>query len=248
VCGLILLLLGAWGGLAPYVGPYLHFGYTPDTAWAATPGRLYLSAIPGAVVAVCGLVIIVTRSRGLGGTSALVAALGGGWFIAGGGVILLLPASIGSGIVAGTPLVGSGVTAGSVLATTVRGAELTYLAFFAGIGAVMVFFGALALGRFSIASYRDHVRYGDDGTLLSPGGLASIPGLGSPATAPLGGYEPTSYQADTGYPWSAAAPPQAPTVSRFVPGQGLFPSQYPPEPADPGPLGAAEQDTFPQQT
>lgn len=230
--GLILLLLGAWGGLAPYIGPYLHFGFTPDTAWQSTPGRLYLSAVPGAVVALCGLVIILTRSRGLGGMAGLVAALGGGWFIVGGAAVVIMPASLGSGVLIG-----------SAFATSMRGAALTYLAFFDGIGAAMVFFAALALGRFSIGSYRDHVRFGDGG-IISPGDLAGVPGLGSPATAPPGGYEPSSYQG-TSYPWSAAAPPNAPTVSRFVPGQGLFPSQYPPEPEDHGPLGAAEQDTFP---
>src|SRR5215472_3624667 len=231
--GLILLVLGAWGGLAPYIGPYLHFGFRPDTAWAATPGRLYLSAIPGAVVAVCGLAIMITRNRGLGGFAGLIAALGGGWFIVGGAVVAIIPATLGSGVLAGAPL-----------ATSVRGVTLTYLAFFYGIGALMVFFAALALGRFSIGAYRDHVRFGVAGRLLSPGEPAMAAGLASPAPSPLGGYGPGGNQAG-GYPWSAAAPPDAPTVSRFVPGQGLFPSQYPPEPVDSGPLGAAEQDTSP---
>jgi hypothetical protein len=238
--GLILLLLGVWGGLAPYIGPYLHFGYTPDTAWAGTPGRLYLSAVPGAVVAVGGLVAMITRSRGLGGAAALLAALGGGWFIAGSSMMRILPVTVGSGVRMGVPL-----------AHSVRQMELTYLAFFAGIGAVMVFFAALALGRFSIGSYRDHVRFGDGDAMISPGVLAGTAGLSAPVTSPLGGYEPASYQSpgyqSGGFPWSSAAATDTPTVSRFVPGQSQYPSQYPPEPGDHGPLGAAEQDTFPQQ-
>ena len=32
--GLLLVLLGAWGALVPFVGPYFHYAYTPDTAWS----------------------------------------------------------------------------------------------------------------------------------------------------------------------------------------------------------------------
>src|SRR5262249_3592540 len=50
MCGLALILLGAWGGVAPFAGPSVGFGFTPDRAWESTSGRLFLSAIPGAVV------------------------------------------------------------------------------------------------------------------------------------------------------------------------------------------------------
>ena len=45
--GLLLILLGAWGALIPFVGPYFHFAYTPDTAWAWTWGRFFLEIVPG---------------------------------------------------------------------------------------------------------------------------------------------------------------------------------------------------------
>ena len=35
--GFLLVLLGAWGALIPFVGPYFHYAYTPDTAWNGTP-------------------------------------------------------------------------------------------------------------------------------------------------------------------------------------------------------------------
>ena len=63
VCGVALILLGLWGGLAPFVGPYFHFGFTPDKAWAYTTGRLYLSAVPGGAAVLGGLFMMVTRSR-----------------------------------------------------------------------------------------------------------------------------------------------------------------------------------------
>ena len=34
--GFLLLLLGVWGGLIAFVGPYFHYAYTPDHAWAYT--------------------------------------------------------------------------------------------------------------------------------------------------------------------------------------------------------------------
>ena len=54
VCGAALILLGLWAGLAPFVGPYFHFGFTPDKAWEYNTGRLYLSAVPGAASGLAG--------------------------------------------------------------------------------------------------------------------------------------------------------------------------------------------------
>jgi hypothetical protein len=33
VSGVALILLGLWGALIPFVGPYFHYAYTPDTGW-----------------------------------------------------------------------------------------------------------------------------------------------------------------------------------------------------------------------
>src|SRR5215472_14174916 len=80
VVGLLLILLGLWGGLAPFVGPYLHFGYTPDKTLHYNSGRLYYSVIPAAVVLVGGILAVLSRSRALGVIAGLLAALGGAWF------------------------------------------------------------------------------------------------------------------------------------------------------------------------
>ena len=39
--GVLLVLLGAWGALVAFVGPYFHYAFTPDRAWAYTSGRLW---------------------------------------------------------------------------------------------------------------------------------------------------------------------------------------------------------------
>src|SRR5215472_5400778 len=128
--GLTLVLLGAWGGLAPFAGPAFGFGFTPDHAWQYTQGRLYLSAVPGAVAVLAGLVVLGTRSRWFGGLCAFIAALAGAWLIAGAGLIRLFPASLGvSSVSAGTPIAG-----------TTSGAVLTEVGVFTGTGAAVVFF------------------------------------------------------------------------------------------------------------
>jgi len=57
VSGVLLILIGAWGGLAPFVGPYFRFAYSPDKAWAYTSGRLWLSIVPGAAAVLGGLLV-----------------------------------------------------------------------------------------------------------------------------------------------------------------------------------------------
>ena len=91
VCGLLLVLLGAWGALAPFIGPYLHFGYTPDSAFAYTEGRLVLSAVPGGIVLLAGAVVLLTRSRALGAIFGIIATLAGAWFIVGAVVVTIMP-------------------------------------------------------------------------------------------------------------------------------------------------------------
>src|SRR5215469_990331 len=145
LCGLVLILLGGWAGVAPFAGPSFGFGFTPDRAWHYTQGRLYLSALPGAIALLAGLIITLTRSRSFGGFCAVVAAVAGAWLIAGASLIRLLPASQVASITTGNPF-----------GTSVNEHILAQVAFFSGAGALIVFFAALALGRFSIAAARDY--------------------------------------------------------------------------------------------
>jgi len=80
----LALLVGAWGGIAPYVGPV--FGYSPDgtTAWhwALTPGVLALA--PGALAVVAALALISDGRRRLrAGVTGFFLAIAGAWFVIG---------------------------------------------------------------------------------------------------------------------------------------------------------------------
>ncbi len=202
VSGVALILLGVWGGLAPFVGPDIHFGYTPDKAWAYTTGRLYLSAIPGGAALIGGLLVCVTRNRVLGVIGGVLAALGGGWFVAGSGIttFVLKYTSISTGTPLGTP-----TAAGT---DTVR-MYAEGLALFAGVGALIVFFAALACGRLSLVTARDIAAAEAAGTYYSEYPAAS--GALRTDTADSG-----QFPAAAGYP--------APTTGQFPTVAGQFPS------------------------
>jgi hypothetical protein len=142
VAGSILVLLGAWGAIIPFVGPYFSYAYTPDREWAYTSGRLWLSLLPGAAAFLGGLLIVVSERAGIAG--ALLAALGGAWFIIGQPVTAL--AKTGGSISPGSPVISSGAMFG---ASTMR--FLESLGFFYGVGILIIFFAALALGQIALA-------------------------------------------------------------------------------------------------
>lgn len=148
VTGVLLILLGAWGGLAPFVGPYFRYAYTPDKAWAYTSGRLWLSIVPGAAALLGGLMVVAASHRATGCTGAVLGLLGGVWFVVGGSVMPLVVTN--GSISPGHPLTGP---VGSL--TSASRVFLEQLGFFTGIGLLILFCASLALGRFSVVGVRD---------------------------------------------------------------------------------------------
>ena len=140
-CGLLLILLGAWGGLIPFIGPHFHYAYTPDTSWTYTSGRLLLEVLPGAGAVLGGLIVLASHNRPTAMFGAWLAALSGAWFAVG-GVLSMLWTSNGVSA-AGTPVGG----------TAARVAE--QVGFFTGLGVVIAFLAALALGRFAVVGVRE---------------------------------------------------------------------------------------------
>jgi hypothetical protein len=139
--GALLVLLGLWGGLIAFVGPYFHFAYTPGTAWTYTSGRLWLEILPGAATALGGLILLGSRVRPVAMFGAWVAALGGAWFAVG---RVLSPVWNAHGTVAlGTPIGGTVTRA------------LVELSYFTGLGVIIVFLAALSLGRLTVVGVRD---------------------------------------------------------------------------------------------
>src|SRR3984957_13775167 len=137
--GFLLILLGGWGALIPFVGPYFDFAYTPDQEWAWTAERGWLEVLPGAATAVGGVLLLPSRNRATAMFGGWLTVLAGVWFVV--GRALAGPLGIGD---VGAPV--------SSIDTQRVWLELTY---FSGLGAVIVFLGAVALGRLSVRTARD---------------------------------------------------------------------------------------------
>jgi hypothetical protein len=145
--GLLLVLLGAWGALVPFVGPYFHYAYTPDKAWTYTTGRIWLDVLPGAATLLGGLIVLVSASRPVAHFGAWLAALSGAWFVLGG---VVGPTWIKMQMTTGSPVGGSVTRAGE------------QIGFYTGLGVVIVLLAAMALGRFSVIGVRDARRAAAD--------------------------------------------------------------------------------------
>ncbi|HTU73266.1 MAG TPA: hypothetical protein VMG38_07080 [Trebonia sp.] len=130
--GLLLLLLGLWGGLIPFVGPYFHYAYTPDKTWDYTTTRLWLEVLPGAGAFLGGFVLLIGRGRSLAMLGAIVAAAAGAWFTL--GTVL-------------SPLWNHNVPLGGTPASaTVVMKIAEQVGFFTGLGVVIAALAALAFG------------------------------------------------------------------------------------------------------
>ncbi|MDT5340329.1 MAG: hypothetical protein QOD90_5834 [Mycobacterium sp.] len=137
--GFLVILLGAWGALVPFLGPMFDFAYNPDQGsnWSATRG--WLEVLPGVVAIIGGLLLVRSRNRATGMLGGWLSVIAGAWFVV--GRVMATTLTIGE---IGRPVAGTDTKAAWL--------ELTY---FYGLGAVILFFGAMALGRLSVRSVRD---------------------------------------------------------------------------------------------
>ena len=140
--GFLLMLLGLWGALIPFIGPYFHYAYTPDKAWTYNTGRLWLEVLPGAAVFLGGFLLMIARGRHIALFGALLAAAAGAWFTLGPVLSPLWNHHVPMG--------------GSPASATVYMRIMEQLGFFTALGVVIVFIAAMALGR--IASVASGIR------------------------------------------------------------------------------------------
>lgn len=139
VSGLLLVMLGAWGALIPFVGPHFDFAYTPDKVWAWTSARGWLEVLPGVTTVAGGLLAAFSGNRLSAMLGGWLAVLAGAWFIVGGEVAPIL--RIGS--------------AGDPVAATDRKRAALEISYFSGLGALIVFLGAVVLALTTVRLARD---------------------------------------------------------------------------------------------
>jgi hypothetical protein len=133
VSGLLLVVLGLWGALIPFVGPYFDYSFGVNSTWHYTSDRLWLDILPGALTVIGGLLLIGARTRSAGIFAGWLALIGGAWLVVGPAVSLTWESGQGP---IGRPLFGS----------TRQMLEL--VGYFYGLGALIVALSAFSIGRF----------------------------------------------------------------------------------------------------
>jgi hypothetical protein len=183
--GLLIMLLGLWGALIPFVGPYFDYSFGSNSTWHYTSDRLWLCILPGAVAFVGGFLLLVAVTRALAVLGGWLVMVAGAWFVVGPSVSLTWENGAGP---IGRPLFG----------TTRQMLEL--LGYFYGLGALLVALAGIALGRFALRPR----------LVAEPAPAArTAPAV---AASPVGAASPTRYGApDTGasptaYPGAGASP------------------------------------------
>jgi hypothetical protein len=131
--GLIVIVLGVWGALIPFIGPYFHYAFGNFDKWHFTSNRLWLDVVPGVVAVIGGWMLFTGSRRKSGIIGGWLAIAAGVWFAIGPAVSLWWHA-------AGNPI-------GAPLGGHFR-QSIELIGYFYGLGVAIVGFAAFAMGRF----------------------------------------------------------------------------------------------------
>jgi hypothetical protein len=131
VTGLLLVILGLWAALIPFVGPYFNYQIGTTSTWDWSMDRLWLSVLPGAAAALGGLIMLYSTRRSTASFGGLLALAGGLWLVGGPTVSMLWND-------------GTSATGAAIGDNGTRVLEL--LGFFYGAGALITLFSAYGLG------------------------------------------------------------------------------------------------------
>ena len=128
-----MIVLGIWGGLIPFIGPYFHYAFGSYSTWHYTSERLWLCIIPGAVAVIGGLMLLRSSHRSSGLLGGWLALAAGAWFAIGPSISLLWHH-------AGDPI-------GAPMGGHTRQA-IEWLGYFSGLGVLIAALAAFAMGRY----------------------------------------------------------------------------------------------------
>lgn len=137
--GLLLIPLGIWGAIIPFVGPYFDYTFGIDEPWLFTLDRLWLSILPGIAVLLGGLLLAPSANRVSGVLGAWLALTGGIWFVIGPALSQLWDTASAAAPI-GQPQGGDTLQA------------LEQVGYFYGLGALVTALAAFALGRLAVLS------------------------------------------------------------------------------------------------
>jgi hypothetical protein len=204
--GLCLIVLGVWGGIIPFVGPYFHYAFINLQKWHYTTGRLWLDILPGAATAFAGLMLLLAANRATALFAGWLAAAAGAWFVVGPQLSRLWNHGV---IQAGHPF-------GGYTRQTFE-----QLGYFYALGAAIVLLAGIAIGRASLTAARD-VLVADGagrrfGRTSRAARLAPAQGEAEQPTRTVGPRQPVSRE-------PATAPQQQPPAEGPGSGSGAAPA------------------------
>jgi hypothetical protein len=127
----LIVLLGTWGALIPFVGPYFNYQIGTTESWDWAVDRLWLSVLPGAAAVIGGLILVVSATRRSALFGSLLSLAGGLWFVAGPSVSMLWNG-------------GDPATGAALGDTGTR--VLEWIGFFYGTGALITLLSSYELG------------------------------------------------------------------------------------------------------
>jgi hypothetical protein len=172
VSGLALVLAGLWAALVPFFGPYLNLSIGSDHTWQWSVHRLWLDVLPGVVAVLAGVILIAAVTRRSAALGSWLAVVAGAWLIVGQSVSFLWHHGTSA---AGQPLFGNAHRA------------VEEIVYFYGVGALILLFGAFALGRLALPAAAvpraDEVGRGEP--------VVGEPVVEQPETVPDAAEEPT---------------------------------------------------------
>ena len=129
--GLLILLLGAWAGLIPFIGPSFDYSLGSDSTWDWFANRLWLSVLPAVAAVIGGILLVTSRTRAKASLGGLLALGAGLWLIVGPSFSMLWEhGNLGTGQAFGS--------------TGDR--FLEWIGYFYGTGALITLFAAYILG------------------------------------------------------------------------------------------------------
>jgi hypothetical protein len=129
--GILLVILGLWAALVPFIGPYFDYQIGTTDTWDWSIDRLWLSVLPGAAAAIGGLIMLRSTRRSTASLGGLLALAAGLWLVAGPTISMLWND-------------GTSATGAAIGDNGTR--VLEWIGFFYGSGAVITLFSSYGLG------------------------------------------------------------------------------------------------------
>jgi hypothetical protein len=172
IVGLCLVVLGIWGAIIPFVGPYFHYAFINLQKWHFTYGRLWLDIIPGAATFFAGLLLLGAANRGTALFAGWMAAVAGAWYVVGPQISRFWNHGL---VQAGHPFGGH------------TRQTLEQLGYFYALGAAILLLAGIAIGRASLVAAKDVLMAEGAGRRYRRRGSRQMP-VGPPGA---GAEEPT---------------------------------------------------------